>query len=215
VAKSYNEYCPIAHALDLVGERWSLLVVRELFEHGPLRYSDLHCRLAGCGTNILATRLKALESGGVVRRRQLPPPAAATVYELTELGERLRPVLHELARWGALSLGPPSPDVELQPGWLAGVLRVSFPPNPTNACIEFRVDDELAAFVDGEVREGPGERTDAIVETDPDGFFHLMVDHDLDAVTVRGNRAAVRTLIETLPTRDASPRLEAAPASAS
>jgi DNA-binding HxlR family transcriptional regulator len=199
VARSYNDYCPIAHALDLVGERWALLVVRELVEHGPLRYSDLHGNLAGCGTNILAARLKALEHGGVVRRRRLPPPAAATVYELSELGERLRPVLHELAHWGAQSLGPPAPGVELQPGWLVGALRVAFPAEPTDACIEFRVGDELASFVDGEVRAGPGERTDAVVETDPEGFFHLLVDHDLDAVTVRGNRAAVRTLVETLP----------------
>ena len=119
----------------------------------------------------------------MVSRRQLPPPAAATVYELTEFGQQLRPVMHELAHWGARSLGPPAPGVVLQRGWLAGALRVAFPPNPTDACIEFRVDDELASFVDGEVREGPGERTDAIVETDPDGFFHLLVDHDLDAVS--------------------------------
>lgn len=205
MAKTYNHYCPVAHALDLVGERWSLLIVRELFEHGPLRYSDLHCNLAGCGTNILAVRLKDLERGGVIRRRQLPPPAVATVYELTEFGQQLRPVMHELAHWGARSLGPPAPGVELQRGWLVGALRVAFPPNPTDACIEFRVEDELASFVDGGVREGPGERTDTVVETDPDGFFHLLVDHDLDAVTVRGNRAALRTLIETLPPRPASP----------
>jgi DNA-binding HxlR family transcriptional regulator len=79
VTRSYDQYCPIAHALDLVGERWSLLVVRELLEEGPLRYSDLHARLGGCGTNILAARLKTLESGGVVRRRRHDPPAASWV----------------------------------------------------------------------------------------------------------------------------------------
>ena len=72
MGKSYNQYCPIAHALDVVGERWSLLVVRELIEHGQLRYSDLHANLSGCGTNILASRLKELERHGVVRRRRLP-----------------------------------------------------------------------------------------------------------------------------------------------
>ena len=66
VSKSYNQYCPIATALDLVGERWSLLIVRELLEDGELRYSDLHARLTGCGTNILAARLKQLEAGGVI-----------------------------------------------------------------------------------------------------------------------------------------------------
>jgi DNA-binding HxlR family transcriptional regulator len=200
VSKSYNQYCPIAHALDLVGDRWSLLVVRELFEHGPLRYSDLHGRLTGCGTNILASRLKDLERGRVIRRRQLPPPAGSTsVYELTEFGEELRPVMHQLAHWGARSLGPPTPDEVLQPGWLVGALRMAFPPDPTNACIEFRVGGELASFVDGQVREGPGERTDAVVEADRAGFFRLVVDRDLDAVVVHGNRAAVRTLLESLP----------------
>ena len=90
MAKSYNQYCPIAHALDVVGERWSLLVVRELIEHGQLRYSDLHANLGGCGTNILASRLKELERHGVVCRRKLDPPAASTVYELTEYGQELR-----------------------------------------------------------------------------------------------------------------------------
>src|SRR5262249_56047799 len=109
MGKSYQQYCPIAHALDLVGERWSLLVVRELLHEGPLRYSDLHAQLEGCGTNILAARLKALEQGGVVRRRRLEPPAASWVYELTEYGRGLRDVLHVLAHWGARSLRPPPP----------------------------------------------------------------------------------------------------------
>src|SRR5262245_66577144 len=98
----------MAHALDLVGERWSLLIVRELLHDGPLRYSDLHARLDGCGTNILAARLKALERGGVVRRRRLDPPAASWVYELTEYGEGLRVVLHVLAYWSATSLAAPA-----------------------------------------------------------------------------------------------------------
>ncbi|TML45565.1 MAG: helix-turn-helix transcriptional regulator, partial [Actinobacteria bacterium] len=98
MAKSYAQYCPLAHALDLVGERWSLLVVKELV-HGPLRYSDLQERL-GCPTNILAARLKSFEQEGLVARRRLPPPAASAVYELTEYGAALRPVLHQLAHWG-------------------------------------------------------------------------------------------------------------------
>ena len=105
-----TQYCPMAHALDIVGERWSLLIVRELLEDDQLRYSDLHARLDGCGTNILAARLKTLEQGGVVRRKQLEPPAASWVYELTEYGRGLREVLHVLAHWGARSLGPPADD---------------------------------------------------------------------------------------------------------
>src|SRR5207248_1204692 len=84
MAKSYAQYCPLARALDLVGERWSLLVVKKLV-HGPLRYSDLQERL-GCPTNILAARLKSFEQEGLVARRRLPPPPASAVYETTGYG---------------------------------------------------------------------------------------------------------------------------------
>jgi DNA-binding HxlR family transcriptional regulator len=201
--KSYNQYCPVAHALDVVGERWSLLIVRELLEHGPLRYSDLHCNLGGCGTNILAARLKELERHGVIRRRRLPPPAASTVYELTEYGQELRPVLHVLAHWGAKSLGPPTNEDDLEPGWLAGALQMAFPPSPTGARIEFRVGEEVASFADGESREGPIEEPDAVVECDPTAFFHFVVDRDLDGVSVEGDARAVHRLLDTLPYSDA------------
>ena len=84
--KRYDQYCPIAHSLGLVGERWTLLVVRELL-HGPKRYTDLVDHLPGIGTNILAARLKELEAGGLVEKRKLPPPWASTVYELTPAGQ--------------------------------------------------------------------------------------------------------------------------------
>src|ERR1044072_1473010 len=128
MGRKYDQYCPIAHALDLVGERWSLLIVRELLHDGALRYSDLHARLDGCGTNILAARLKALEKGGVVRRRRLDPPAASWVYELTEYGEGLRAVLHVLAHWGARSLGPPARTGDLTEGWLSDGPSKALPP---------------------------------------------------------------------------------------
>jgi DNA-binding HxlR family transcriptional regulator len=195
--KSYHQYCPIAVALDLVGERWSLLIVRELLEHGQQRYSDLHQSLEGCGTNILAARLKELERGGVVRRRRLPPPAASTVYELTEYGLGLRPVLHQLAHWGARAMGPPCAD-DLEPGWLAGALQMAFPPAAAGR-FEFRIGDEVASVVDGAVIEGQAVRPDAVVTGDPTCFYHLVVDRDLNAVTVEGSRAAVRRLLEALP----------------
>jgi DNA-binding HxlR family transcriptional regulator len=208
--KSYNQYCPVAHALDMVGERWSLLIVRELLEHGPLRYSDLHCNLSGCGTNILAARLKELERHGVVRRRRLPPPAASTVYELTEYGEELRQVMHVLAHWGARSLGPPTSREDLEPGWLAGALQLAFPENPTDARIEFRVGGELASFADGKPREGPVEDPDAVVECDPTTFFHFVVDREVDGLCVEGDAPAVYGLLDTLPYGDAPPASSAA-----
>ena len=114
--KRYDQYCPVCHALGLVGERWALLVVRELLK-GPKRYTDLLDGLPGVGTNILAARLKELEAGGIVRKRKLPPPAASTVYELTEYGQELEEPLYALARWGARSLGPPSKKDHLYPDW--------------------------------------------------------------------------------------------------
>jgi DNA-binding HxlR family transcriptional regulator len=198
VSKSYKQYCPIACALDLVGERWSLLIVRELLEDGELRYSDLHARLEGCGTNILAARLKQLESGGVVRRRQLPPPAASTVYELTEYGEGLRLVMHQLAHWGARVMGPPHAD-DLEPGWLVGALRIAFPPTASAAQVEFRIGDEVASLVDGAVRSGAAEAPDAVVTGDAVSFYRLVVDRDLDAVSVRGSRTSLRALLALLP----------------
>src|SRR5207342_1418199 len=116
MGKGYDQYCPVAHALELVGERWSLLVVRELMR-GPKRYTDL-AEALGIGTNILAARLRDLEAGGVVVRRTLPPPAASRVYELTDYGRDLKSAMRELAVWGARSLGPPSGHGELFPGWL-------------------------------------------------------------------------------------------------
>jgi DNA-binding HxlR family transcriptional regulator len=212
VAKGYHDYCPVAHALDLIGERWSLLVIRELVENGPQRYTDLHRSLSGCGTNILAARLKDLETGGIIQRRQLPPPAASTVYELTEYGEELRSVLHQLAHWGARSLGPPTTGDSPNPGWLPGALRIALPVKPLDACIEFRIGDELATYVRGETQVGSVEKPDAVVESDTLGFYRLLVERDLDAVTVRGSRSAVRRLLEALPARTGEPRAIPSPA---
>ena len=106
--KSYHQYCPVAHALDQVGDRWELLIVRELML-GQRRYTDLAEALPGIGSNILTSRLRDLETAGIVRRTKLPPPWAVTVYELTEHGRALDSVLRSLARWGARTLGTPEP----------------------------------------------------------------------------------------------------------
>ncbi len=113
-AHSYNQYCPIAHALDLVGDRWALLIVRDLIM-GPKRFTDLKGGLPGLGTNILTTRLKGLERSGVVARRALPFPAAATVYELTAYGRKLGTTLDDLARWGGETLEPLRPEQAVSP----------------------------------------------------------------------------------------------------
>lgn len=197
VRRSYSQYCPIAHALDLVGERWSLLVVREL-AHGPLRYSDLIDRLQCCSTNALATRLRELEVAGVIAKRRLPPPAASTVYELTDVGIGLRPVLTALARWGAQLLGPPDPGEQLRSGWLAGALRIAVVDLVPDARVTFRVDGETASLDSGSVVNGEIDGADAIVECDTAGFYHLVVDGDIGGTTVTGDAAAVARLAAAL-----------------
>ena len=126
-SRTYDQFCGIARALDLVGERWALLVIRDLIL-GPKRFTDLRRGLAGIGTNILAARLKELERGGVVRRRTLPPPAASAVYELTDYGRALEGPLLALGRWGALSIGERQDGQSLRSEWLAVALKAFFRP---------------------------------------------------------------------------------------
>jgi DNA-binding HxlR family transcriptional regulator len=192
--KRYDQYCPIAHSLGVVGERWTLLVVRELL-YGPKRYTDLVDNLPGIGTNILAARLKELESAGIVEKKKLPPPFASTVYELTPAGRELRPVLHELARFGARLMGPPPPDA-LEPGWLMHALDLALSPLCQGARIAFRVGDEEASLVDCTATPGIAEDYDVLVETDPTGFYHLVVDRRLEGVRVEGDVAALEQLLD-------------------
>ena len=196
--KRYDQYCPIAHALDLIGDRWALLVVRELM-HGPKRYTDLAASLSGIGTNVLAARLKDLEGSGIVGRRTLPPPAASRVYELTEYGQELRPAMRELALWGARSLGPPTADDELFPGWLENALDVVLAPLAPNGTFEFRVGDEVASVVDGEARSGPVPDPDVVIEGDARGVYFFLVDRSAEGVAVTGDRALLDALLAVVP----------------
>ena len=195
--KSYDQYCPVAHALDLVGERWALLVVRELMR-GPKRYTDLVEHLPGIGTNILASRLRALEEHGIVTKRTLPPPAASRVYELTEYGRGLRTVMRELALWGARSLGPPDEE-ELFTGWLANAVDTVLGPIAPPGRFEFHVGDEVASLVDGEAQAGPVEEPDVVVTGDPEGVYYMFVDQRLDLVTVEGDRVLLQQLLDAAP----------------
>jgi DNA-binding HxlR family transcriptional regulator len=201
--KGYDQYCPMAHALDLVGERWALLIVRELMR-GPKRYTDLAEHLPGIGTNILAARLRDLETGGIVARRKLPPPAASRVYELTEYGQGLKPAMRELALWGARSVGPPTADDELYPGWLGNALDMVLTPFAPPGRFEFHVDDEIASIVDGETVEGSVEDPDVVVEGDAEGIYYMFVDRRLDLVSVEGDRALLERLIDVAPVPDAA-----------
>ena len=200
MVKRYEQYCPMAHALDLVGDRWALLVIRELM-HGPKRYTDLVDHLPGIGTNILAARLRDLERNGVVTRRTLPPPAASKVYELSEYGRELRPAMHQLAMWGARSLGPPTDKDELFEGWLSSAMDIALAPLAPSGRFEFRAGAEIASLIDGEVVDGPIADPDVLVEGDPEGIYSLFVDRCLDGVTIQGDRALLDALLEAAPPR--------------
>ncbi|MDH6223893.1 DNA-binding HxlR family transcriptional regulator [Streptomyces sp. MJP52] len=116
--RSYDQYCSAARALDLVGDRWTLLIVRELLA-GPRRYTDLHADLPGVSTDMLATRLRDMERDGLVTRRRLAPPGNANVYELTSRGRALTGVLHALGEWGAGGLGDRGPTDAVRAHWFA------------------------------------------------------------------------------------------------
>src|ERR1700761_6192686 len=98
--RSYGQYCSIAKALDVVGDRWTLLIIRELLIRGACRYTDLKDGLPGIATNLLADRLRDLESAGLIRREDAPPPVATALFRLTEAGASLLPVVDAIARWG-------------------------------------------------------------------------------------------------------------------
>lgn len=121
--RSYGQYCSMARALDVVGDRWSLLIVRELLTQGDCRFSDLRRGLPGMASNLLVQRLRELEAAAVVTRRTLPPPVGTSVYALTERGRELRGAVRELVRWGAPLMADPSPDDEFRHHWLSLPLR--------------------------------------------------------------------------------------------
>jgi DNA-binding HxlR family transcriptional regulator len=173
--RSYDDACGMAHALDLVGERWALLVVRELVV-GPKRFSDLKADLHGISTNVLSDRLDELERVGVVRRRHLPPPAASWVYEVTEWGAELEPVMRQFGRWGARSPAH-RPDLHLSVASFVLSLRTNFDAGMAGSLTaeyELRVgDDRFRARVgDGlfEIEHGAAEQPAAVLEGRPEAF---------------------------------------------
>lgn len=169
--RTYDDGCAAAHALDLVGERWALLVVRELLL-GPKRFTDLRAGLPNASPNVLAQRLRGLETAGVVRRRKLPPPAASRVYELTEWGRDLEPVIISLGKWGVRSPSKP-PDAELGIDSLILSFRTMFDPEQAEGLeadyeIEIGEDSFRAEVAEGrlEIERGFAEAPDATIETD-------------------------------------------------
>ena len=178
--RSYDQHCGIARALDLVGERWALLVIREL-TLGPKRFTDLREGLPGIATNVLSQRLQELQADGVVTRRRLPPPAASDVYELTEYGRELVPVMLALGRWGARTLGQPSPQRTFRAEWMALALKAYYEPQAAKrlrATISVDLGDaQLTLGLDRgqlEITSGASSPADLTITADPEAFVGFL-----------------------------------------
>jgi DNA-binding HxlR family transcriptional regulator/putative sterol carrier protein len=170
--RSYGQYCGVAYALELVGERWALLVVRDLIL-GPKRFTDLRRGLPRIPSNVLSARLKELEEAGIIRRRLLPRPSTGIVYELTECGRELEDIVLRLGLWGASSLGDPRPGDTLNVDSLMLALRATFRAEEARdlkAGYELRLGEiVIHARVDRgtlEVAEAPLADSDLVIETD-------------------------------------------------
>jgi len=171
--RTYGQYCGFARALEVVGERWSMLVIRDLLV-APKRFTDLLRGLPGIPTNVLTSRLKELEEASIVRRRVMPRPERAIVYELTEYGAELEDVVIGLGRWGAKQLGDPRPDEVVTVDSIATALRTTFRPDAAKgvrASYELRMGEIVihARIDDGEIIVAPGPLQGAqlIIEAGP------------------------------------------------
>lgn len=210
--RSYGEACRFAYALDVVGERWALLVVRELLL-GPKRFTDLRDGLPHASSNILSERLRDLEHGGVIQRRKLPPPAASSVYELTEWGRELEPIVTKLGAWGARSPIPPDSQ-EIGPDSIVLALRSLFDAEVAGDLsasynLEIGEDRFRVDVTDGEVELARGVAENpaaAIAVADAPTFAavlagQLPLDEALatGAVQIEGSKQAAKRFLRLFP----------------
>jgi DNA-binding HxlR family transcriptional regulator len=209
--RSYEDGCASAHALDLVGERWALLVARELIL-GPKRFTDLRTGLPGISPNVLTQRLEELEEASIVRRRKLPPPAAAWVYELTDWGLELEPVIMALGRWGARSpLLPQGASMSVDALILS--FRTMFAPHLAagfETTLDFRFGEDRFHAVIAEGRmdldRGPASHSDATLDTDPNtlaavvyGGQKLADAQRAGSLKVEGDKAVIKRFLTLFP----------------
>ena len=192
--RSYDEYCAVAKSLDVVGDRWTLLIVRELAIRGSLRYTDIRNGLPGIASNLLAERLRELERAGVVSREEAPPPIATALFSLTERGERLVPVLDELRRWGMPLMAKQPPEDAVRSHWLAFALGETLEdqnPAQPGVTIEVRTGDQpfVLETRDGRVTSHTGSAADpdGVLAGEPMPILGLLFGLlDLEAATAVG-----------------------------
>jgi DNA-binding HxlR family transcriptional regulator len=180
--RSYDEYCAIAKSLDVIGDRWTLLIVRELALRGACRYTDLRNGLPGIASNLLAERLRELEHAGVVTREDAPPPIATTLFRLTPRGEQLRPVLEDLIRWGLPLMTEQKPGDAVHSHWLAWALQLMLTdrrPDESPVTVELRTGDQpiVVEARDGTIhtRLGPADRADLTLTGPPRPILGLLL----------------------------------------
>jgi DNA-binding HxlR family transcriptional regulator len=180
--RSYDEYCAVAKSLDVVGDRWTLLIVRELALRGPSRYTDLRDGLPGIATNLLAERLRDLERAGVVAREEAPPPVATNLFRLTPRGEQLRPVLDGLTRWGVPLMAEQQPDDAVRGHWLASALELMLTdrrPDSSPVTVELQTGGQKIVLEtrDGAIhtRLGAAEDPDLTLEGPPPPIMGLLI----------------------------------------
>lgn len=192
--RSYGEYCSMAKSLDIVGDRWTLLIVRELTLQGACRYTDLRNGLPGVATNLLADRLRELEDAGVITREDAPPPIATTLFRLTGRGEELRPVVDALTRWGLPLMVEQKPEDAVRSHWLASALQMLLTDRrPGAAPVSVALDTGDQPIVvetrEGAIhtRLGPADAADLTLTGEPRPIMGLLLGLlDLDAATAAG-----------------------------
>lgn len=203
--KSYNEFCSVARALDLVGDRWALLVVRELLL-GPRRYTDLLDGLPGIGTNVLSTRLRELESAGVLERRRVPTPTPAVLYELTDEGQELRAVLDAISRWGSRRLTRPTAEDVVEPRWFVRSLSANVDPGDLDPGTSVKLEIDGQTFMlrvdedDIIATDATNDPPTATISGKLSDFFRVSKgDHTTaQRFTIQGDRAAAKQFIRAL-----------------
>jgi DNA-binding HxlR family transcriptional regulator len=196
--RSYGEFCPLARALDLVGERWTMLIVREL-ALGPRRFTDLRGGLPGIATNLLAERLRSLEEAGVLDRLEVVRPLPGVLYRLTERGEALKPILRDLARWGAPLMLQGQGDDAFHGRWLVFLAELLYSDLPTQdmAPLVMVVSDGAETisilFEQDSVRIEPTEdpTADVRIEADPSTLFAILSGQLAPEQAEAGGRAVI------------------------
>ena len=180
--RTYGQYCGLAKALDVVGDRWTLLIVRELLIRGRCRYTDLRDGLPGIATNLLATRLTELEQNGILRREAAPPPIATTVYELTPRGAELEPIIEALGRWAGPLMKAPARQEAFRSHWLALPAQLYLcdrSPKQPPIRIELRTGDQAVTLETGggrvRARPGPSQKPDAVLTGSPHQLMGVLM----------------------------------------